>query len=864
MKKLKILLFNCNLLLTIIFLLHIVTASSQNAGSINLSGKWKVNWNDGTKGPTYENGYLKFDPKFDSIRYITVDVPMDLNLALQKKGLVGDIYYGMNTLSAGWVSRQYWQYYRHFTVPKETMNKTVWLVFDRLDYNATVFVNGVEAGKHKNAYIPCRMDVSSFLKEGKNLITVGIESGLFDIADKDVTSYNPDLKTRLNKSIWLRKPAYQFGWDWNPNMINVGITGHVKLEWKEKARIDQIAAFVKMNDDLSSGDLTIRPYIEGLKSESEVTIEATILETSQKTVLSTKLPKTLTPFELKIKVDKPKLWWPVGYGAQSLYTVKIEVKEKGVLIDSGTRRIGFRKIEADRSVHPETGNYFTIKVNNHKIFMKGGNWVPADMIYSNVDQNRLQKLVDLALDANFNILRIWGGGEFAGNALLDLCDEKGLVVWHDFLFACAEYPADDLEFYNAIKKEVTWAVREFSTHPSMIVWCGNNEQELGTFSWGFTTSGKVVPDYILYHHLIPQIVKAENPGIFYWPSSPYSENYDDPASPLTGDQHPWGVSLGADDVNFQAYRNYVDRFPNEGGFLGASTPATLRQFLPKEEQFVRSLSWDHHDNLVNFYREKNTTYRTTEYWLDKSYQQMTFDEYVFASSLLHAEALIEYISNFHRRMFSSSAAIFWMYNDSWPVTHGWTIVDYYLRKKLAYHPVRRAFAQQSVVIAEEKGRINIYGINDSNESWTGNLQYGLFKIKGGMALDDSKNVTLSSNTSTLIASFYKTDWEKAGYTDHGAFAVLNKSGIPVSQYKMLVSKFKELKFEKPAITVNYKNGYAVLTSPVFVWGACLDIDGESAVKDNCFDLIPGIPYYVKINDGEKVSVKMTGNDLMLK
>jgi beta-mannosidase len=850
------------LLISFLNLLFSGILSAQDQHSLNLSGKWNVFWNDGTRGPQHDDRFEKFNPESDSLRYSTVEVPMDLNLAMVQKGLIGDLNYGLNNLSAAWVARQYWQYYRYFNVPKEVLNQTAWLVFDRLDLNAAVFINGVEVGRHNNAYIPCRMDVSGKLKEGRNIITVSVESGMFGVADKEVSAYNTELKTKLSKNVWLRKPAFQFGWDWSPNMINVGITGDVRLEWKAIARLDQIVSFIKMKDDLSSADLTIRPFIQGLKPEREVTVEATLLETNQKATLQAKLTKTLTPFELKMKVDQPKLWWPVGYGAPSLYTLKVEVKENGKLIDSGIRRIGFRKIEVDRSPHPVAGNYFTIKVNNRKIFMKGGNWVPADMIYSRVTKERLEKLTDMAVEANFNILRIWGGGEFAGNSLLDLCDEKGLVVWHDFLFACAEYPADNLDFYNQIKKEVTWAVREFSTHPSLIVWCGNNEMELGTYSWGYTASGKIVPDYILYHHLIPVILKAENPDIFYWPSSPYSENYEDPNSPVTGDQHPWSVSLGPDDVNFHAYRTYVDRFPNEGGYLGASTPATLRQFLPKDQQYVRSIAWDHHDNLLNFYRDVDQTYRTTEYWIGKSFRQMSFDDYIFASSLLQSEALSEYVSNYHRRMFSTSSAIIWMYNDSWPATHGWTIVDYYMRKKLAYHPVQRAFAPISVVVAEEDGKINVYGINDSNDQWNGKVQYGVFKTAGGYILNKTKETTLPSNASTVIASFDKSDWEKSGYTTSGAFAVLKKNDIPVAQYKMLMERFKNMKLEKPAINIRYKGEYMILTSPVYVWGVCLDLDGEREMKDNCFDLIPDIPYYIKIKPGEQFSVKKTGNDLI--
>jgi len=240
------------------------------------------------------------------------------------------------------------------------------------------------------------------------------------------------------------------------------------------------------------------------------------------------------------------------------------------------------------------------------------------------------------------------------------------------------------------------------------------------------------------------------------------------------------------------------------------------------------------------------------------------DDYATASAMLQAEALVEYITNYHRRKFSSASAIFWMYNDSWPVTHGWTIVDYYTRKKLAYHPVRRAFAPITVVLAEEGNKINVYGVNDNATDWDGKLQYGIFKTKGGFVLNETMNVSLPANASSVIASFDKSTYEKAGYSDHGAFAVLKKNDITISQHKLLINKFKDIIFVKPEITIQQNGNTAILTSPVFVWGACIDMNGEADYHDNCFDLFPGIPYSVELNKGEKISIKTTGNDLLLK
>ncbi|MGV8136988.1 MAG: glycoside hydrolase family 2 protein [Mangrovibacterium sp.] len=855
--------FRTLMMLLISSLFFPAITAAQDANQLNLNGGWKVTWNDGNHGPNSADEFSGINPLNDTLRYMDVEVPMDLNIAMQKKGMIGNLNYGGNYLAARWVSEQYWQYYRQFSAPREALNKSAWLKFDRLDYSANIYLNGDLIGRHDNTFIPCLIDLSGKLKEGINILTVGIESGLYDSSNKNLDDYNSSLNVHLNKRHWLRKPQYQFSWDWNPQLINIGITGDVSLIWRDEIRLDNIVPWIKMADDLSAADIKIRTFIEGTKGSSDLTIDVTLVETKQQVSRQITVSKGIFPYELKMRINNPKLWWPVGHGDPNLYTLKVDVKKDGKIIDTGYRKIGFRKIEIDRSQHPVEGNYFTIKINNRSFFMKGGNWVPADMIYSNVDTNRLKKLIDMAVDANFNILRIWGGGLFAGNELLRLCDENGILVWHDFLFACSKYPGDNVDFYNNVKKEVTWAVREFAYHPSLIVWCGNNELEWGTWGWGYANSGKVVPDYLIYHHLMPVIMKEEDPYRFYWPSSPYSENFEFPNSSITGDQHPWEVSLGKDTTNFWAYRNYVDRFPNEGGVLGASSPASLRQFLPPGEQFVRSFSWDLHDNMMNFVTDKKgVTYRFIKDWLDKDYTKMSFDDYAFASALLQSEGLMEYINNYHRRMYGSSSAIFWMYNDSWPVTHGWTIVDYYLRKKLAYHPVRRAFKQICVVVAEEGNNINIYGINEKQQPWKGKLQYGLFSTSGKFPVNELKNVTLLPNTSTVIASFDKSAFVKAGIKNHGAFAVLKDNETIISQHRLFLARFKDLALQKPRLSIKQSGDKTIITSPVYVWGVCLDIDGESDISDNCFDLLPGIPYMVNRTKNEKIEVKMTGNDLM--
>lgn len=847
------------------FFLIQVSVFAQSNNHQSLSGTWKVTWSDGVHGRHFKN-MMEFQPQKDFERYIDVPVPMDLNKALQAKGILNDPNIGANSLHARWIGEQFWTYYKTFEVNKQALNQREWLVFDRLDYSAIILLNGKEIGRHQNAYIPCRIDVSGLLKNGTNEITVGIESGYFTVAEKNGKDYLPETMIEWpRKRQWLRKPQYQFGWDWNPVMINVGITGDVRIEWTQHARIDQELVQATLSDDLKNAELTINTYVQGSSVNIKAKIRSVIVETNQTVEHDLVFKKDILTEKSVISIKNPTLWWPVGQGSQFLYHIKTEVLVDGKVVDSKTSRIGIRKVELDQSPHPVEGNYFTVKVNNRKIFCKGSNWIPADMIYSAVTPEKTAALVDMAAKANFNMLRIWGGGEFVSHQFLDLCDEKGIMVWHDFLFACSKYPGDDLEFANNVKHEITWAVREFTTHPSICVWCGHNEIFVGYNNWGWLDFGKGPTDYGIYLEMIPQILARESVSTPYWPGSPYKGKAGvDYNSPIYGDQHPYEVSLGADGADFTKYRNYKDRFADEGGVMGASTIATIKQFLPENERYVRSFSWEHHDNLVDYWTsELGISYDRTQMWFGKDYKKFSLDDYAFGSSLLQGEGLTEFIGNYRRRMFSSSAAIFWMYNDSWPVANGWSIVDYYNRRKLPYYSVRRAFQPVNVVVVEDSTSFKIYGVNDNPVDWTGQVQFGVFETKRPLLINQQKKCVIRSNSSTIIASIDKKTMDSSQWVGAGVFVrLLNPDKTVFAQNRMFNVKFKDLAWHKPDILIERRGKTAVFKSSVYVWSACIDLDGEKELPDNNFDLIPNLEYTIPWPENSALPVIVkTGNEL---
>lgn len=805
---------------------------------LDLNGSWKARGFDGQHGSP-ETYVL---PEADERVFIDALVPGDIHLDLERASLVGDRNIGLNAQNQRWVEEQIWVYRRTFVAPHDALDKRAWLVFDALDLVADIYLNGEKIGSHANVFLPCRLDVSGKLKQGVNTLAVRIESGLYWVSDKPGEWYNTALDHPLHKRSWLRKPQCQFSWDWAPRLVNVGIPRGVRLEWTDSARIDALTVFPTLAPDLKSATIEIRAFVENVTPEPLAAIvRVRVPEADRIVERAVDLPAGMSRQDVSVDVPNPKLWWPRPHGDQPLYTVECEIVIDGKLADSASRRTGIRSVRINQDAHPVEGRYFIIEINGRPVFAKGGNWVPPDTIYSSIDRERYRRLVELAVGANCNCLRIWGGGLYADPMLLEACDEAGVMVWHDFIFACSKYPGDDADFLNSVRKEVEHQVKLLSPHPSLVVWCGNNELEWAAWGWGYDQIHPH-PDYALYHFEIPRIVRREDPSRPYWPSSPYSLDGAPPNDHTTGDQHPWNVSLQEEGTNIWWYRTDVSRFPNEGGVLGATAMATLRQFMSPDQMRLFSPEWEFHDNACNYWSAGGVCYKMVEDWLGIAPDQLPFEDYVFFSGLMQAEGLREYINNYRRRMYSSASAIFWMYNDTWPASHGWTIVDYYLRRKLAYHPVRRAFAPVTVIPAVEGDKILIFGVNETPDPWRGEARFGLFKLSGGLPVDLTASVMLPANTSTVVGELTLRDLDALGVENGGAFALLLKDGLTVSQNRLFMARFKDLNWSDSEIRVERRGDRAVYSCDTFAWAVCIDPDCESDVPDDLFDLLPGIEY----------------------
>lgn len=822
---------------------------------LDLNGTWRAQWADGWRGVA-ENANRD---NVDEAQCVDAQVPGEIHLDVWKQGWIKDPYTGTGCLAARWVEECFWSYRRFFDVPREACKGRAWLYFEGLDLVADIVLNGQKIGRHNNSFYPCRIEVTGKLKPGRNLLLVQLDGGLFHVAEKPVKGWGLTEDAKLHKRHWLRKPQCQFGWDWSTRLINIGITKPVRLEWTaDPARLDMFVPLVDLSADLKKGTVRGRLFVEGLADKPcRGRLTVAIPETGRKTTADVELKPGLNPVEACIEIDDPELWWPTGHGKQKLYTVRVSLSVDGKKIGERLARVGFRHVRINQDRHPDKGRYFIVEINGRKIFVKGGNFVPMDMILPRADRKRYDKITDLALEANFNMLRVWGGGLYESDDFYDLCDRKGILVWQDFAFACGKYPVQDEEFHNSVKDEARFNIRRLAPHPSLVAWCGNNEMEWGNWAWKYD-QGVVYPDYALFHLTFPRLLAEEDPGRYYQPSSPYSPDGLPPNADEAGDQHPWNVGIWGTD--FRDYRKMICRFPNEGGALGPTSLPTMLACLPKDMRYVHSFAWQVHDNVFGVISNPNEpTFadKTFVQFLGKDPRKMSIEEFAYWGGLIQSEALREYCDNFRRRMFDSSSAIFWMFNDCWPATRSWTIVDYYLRRTPAFVAVRRALQPLHVVVAEERDEIVVFGVNERSQPWNGTVRYGLFNLAGGRPFDRTLPATLPPNSSSRIAAFKKRDWKAPSAS--AAFAMLLEGDTVAARNRLFLPFFKDLKWSVPRLKVRVDAGKAVFASDTFVWGVCLDLDGRKPMPDNFFDVYPGIPHVIPWRSSRKPEVRFVGN-----
>lgn len=800
---------------------------------ISLDGIWKCKNAGG-----YRGGERDWPQKQRWMPDYDMKVPGTVQEALQH--LTGDVHYGHNVLNARWIEEETWLISRTFFLDEEDLadEKRIRLVFEGLDLYALIFVNGRPVGRHGNFFVPCRLDVTSFVHIGENKIDVKLESGLLANAFQPAGDGHGYPREQAMRRNYCRRPQSAFEWDWSPRLLNVGIFRPCYLEIGH-VFTNEVSVFHDLNEDYSCATLRIRQFLS-LYDCRRVKVRAMVVESGESTEWSGELQGDVYA-PLTLNVANPKLWQPRNHGEPHRYTLQLTVIDEmtGDVVTVTEKKIGIRRVEIDQTPLPEGGRLFRLLINGHQVFAKGGNMIPLDILFSRLTRDAYETVISRAVEANFNALRVWGGGVYETDDFYDLCDQNGIVVWQDFIGACANYPATDREFLESYRAEIKYNIRRMSTYASAVMYCGNNE-----IDWQMQAP-QLVATYTcasLYYSLVPKIMYAEGDNHYYQPSSPYSPDGSDANSNKIGDQHPWQIGFG--DRDYFAYRQMDCRFPNEGGFLGPTSLPNMMAALGEGQEYLHSFDFKVHDNSIADHDDCAPERALMEkLGMDIDCHGMSIPDYVYYGGFLQGEALTEYILNFRRRMSETTdAAIFWMYEDCWPATRSWTIVDYLRNRTPSFHPVKRAFSPVVVDIVKREDGFAVYGVNEYLTEQKVTLRYGAFAPDGTAGEWQEKSLVLPANASTVIATLPQIP---EGYIP--CAMLLDENGEVIARRRFVEQPYHTLGLPKPEITVEIADGVATYLSSSFAFGVCLDLDGDDAdLSDNFFDLYPGEPYRVKL------------------
>jgi beta-mannosidase len=640
-------------------------------------------------------------PAFLVGREVPAVVPGSTHLDLLAAGLIPEPYLDRNEAALTWLHRVDWQYATVFQAPAPRPGERVELVFDGIDTIATVELNGDVLGHAANMHRGYRFDASESLRDGANDLTVTLRSALAH-AEQMEAQLGWRQRAYPHPYNAIRKMACSFGWDWGPDLQTAGIWKPVRLERWDTARMAQVRPLVTVDAD-GTGRVDVHLELDRA-TDRDYTAVVAVGDREERVAVTGDIAY------VTVLVPDARLWWPVGYGEQPLYELTITLLADGEPVDAARRRVGFRTVTVDTEPD-ETGTPFTFVVNGKRVFAKGANWIPDDHFLTRVTPERLERRIDQAVDANMNMLRVWGGGIYETDDFYDACDERGVMVWQDFPFACAFY-AEEEPLRGEVEAEARENITRLVAHPSLVLWNGNNENLPAYTDWGWQESLEGRSWGIGYYtELLPKLVDALDPTRPYAPGSPYSPGDLPPNDAHHGTRHEWDVWNALD---YSHYRDHIPRFCAEFGFQGPPTWATLTRWIHDEPLTPTSPAFLLHQKADD---GNGKLHRGLQPHLPVPDD---FEQWHWATQLNQARAVAFGIEHFRSWWPRTAGALVWQLNDCWPVT-SWSAVDSDERPKPLYYAIKHAFAPRLLTIQPRQGRPTLVAVNDHDQPWRGTV-----------------------------------------------------------------------------------------------------------------------------------------------
>jgi beta-mannosidase len=700
--------------------------------TLDLGGTWNLAW---TAGPDSSPSYAT------SGAPIEATVPGQVHTDLLAAGLLEDPDVGLREADQMWIGHSQWIYSRHFDWNGTPSGDRIELVADGLDTFATVRLNGHEVAVTADQHIGYRWNVANLLTHGENLLEIAFGSAWE--AAHECEANTGELPRPYDEPYpYVRKSACNFGWDWGPHYVTAGIWQPIRIEAWSRARIDSVRPDVVL--DAGAARVTVSVGLETLDPMPDLAVTAVLTAPDGSEAARLTVPVDSTDVVLALEVADPELWWPVGLGAQPLYELSVEVRDDSATLSTSGRRIGLRTVVVEEE--PDAiGTTWALVVNGRRVRVRGYNWIPDDPFIAEVTEERLGQRLDQAVDGGANLLRIWGGGYFSTEEFMAGCDERGLMVWHDFLFACAAYDESDA-MIEAITTEAEQAVARLSSHPSLVIWCGGNECVWGMYDWGWPEILKGRPyGAAFYTEVLPGVINRLDPSRPYVPNSPWAGSLDKhPNDRDSGPVHIWEVWNNVDYVH---YRDVDPPFVSEMGWCAPPAWSTLRRVVTEGEVVPENPQVAHHMRAAD--GMEKLAKGLAPYFGEPD----TAEDWHYLTQMVQARsqaAGAEWLRTRER----CAGVVIWQLNDCWPVV-SWSAVDGDGIEKPVWYSLRRSFAEHLLAIVPVTAGgtddptgpdgLEVVIVNDGLSEWTADVVVRRLALDGTETSRETVSLTASAD-----------------------------------------------------------------------------------------------------------------------
>ncbi len=823
-----------------VFLGGCVSQTPQKMTTINLNTNW-----------TFRQA--------DNQEWMNASVPGCVHTDLLQNGKIEDPFFRLNEHNVQWIDKKNWEYKTIFTADKSLLsNNRIALDFKGIDTYAEVSINGQKILDADNMFREWLVDVKKYLTEGENELTILFKSPIVEglkkydaqgyvipVSDNDQAE-NGEVEEGKKVSIYTRKAGYHFGWDWGPRLVSSGLWKPVYLKAWNSIRIENLQIVQnQVSEELAT-------FTAKFEIEAKNRAAATLTVFNDSNVLVSKpvtLQKGINTYSIDFSIDNPKLWWTNGLGEQNLYSISGKLETKNQIAKKETR-IGIRTVELVRE-KTDTGTSFYFKLNGVPVFMKGTNYIPNDIFLPRVTEEMYKNVINTAKISNLNMIRIWGGGIYENDIFYDLCDEAGILIWQDFMFACAMFPGDEA-FLDNVKNEAIDNVKRLRNHPCIGLWCGNNEILSAWLDWGWKgieeaknkqNADKIWQAYVnIFHKILPEVIEKYDSQRTYWGSSP-STGLGQKSDLANGDDHYWGVWWGKEP--FENYATHIAPFMSEYGFQSFPEINTVKKYATPED-------YDIFSEVMKSHQRSSIGNGTIEYYMLNEYKRpKDFESFLYVNQVLQAEGIKIALEGHRRAMPFCMGSLYWQLNDCWPVA-SWSSTDYYQNWKALQYFVKKGFEPVMVSPFIDGNFLKVGIVNDRLEPIHSQLQLKLMDFEGKVVWENMLLAEIPANSSKSYFDLNKYDFLRRKNTQNLVLVTeVIENGNVIADNVFYFRPFKELKVPSPdvkfKITKSEKRFNIELSTDKLAKNLLLEIGEEKGFfSDNYFDLLPGTKITVQL------------------